>query len=141
MGRTFYGLADEVRSLELTDELVVRPEGFDLAEAWKMIASAVDEWRAPVKARALVSLDHLSLVRWVFGNRVRIGPARPDGRVEVELRSASGRALAGEIAGFGDSVEVLEPEEIRGHLGDIANELSGIYQRPLSPRPKNSGHQ
>ena len=106
-----------------------------------MIASAVDERRAPVKARALVSLDHLSLVRWVFGNRVRIGPARPDGRVEVELRSASGRALAGEIAGFGDSVEVLEPEEIRGHLGDIANELSGIYQRPLSPRPKNSGHQ
>jgi len=132
--RTFR--VDRVRSLELTDELVVRPDGFDLTEVWKMIASSVDEWRTPVKARAVVSADRISLVRWLFGNRVRIGPAAPDGRVEVELRSASGRALAGEIAGFGASVEVLEPEEIRDHLADIARDLSGLYLRPRSGRPK-----
>lgn len=47
--------------------------------------------------------------------------------MEVELRSASVRALAGEIAGFGRSIEVLEPEEIRTHLAGIGSELEHLY--------------
>ncbi|MGA2522361.1 MAG: WYL domain-containing protein, partial [Acidimicrobiales bacterium] len=50
--RTFR--VDRVRSVELTDEPVVRPEGFDLAEAWNDVTAGADEWRAPVRARAQV---------------------------------------------------------------------------------------
>jgi predicted DNA-binding transcriptional regulator YafY len=83
----------------------------------------------PVRARAMVVADRLSLLRWRFGNRVRIRPSGTDGRVEVELRSASTRSLAGDIAGFGGSVEVLEPTVIRDLLAEIARELGQLYGR------------
>ena len=89
--RTFR--VDRVRSLEITDDLVVRPEGFDLTQAWKLISDNLEELRAPVRARALVKAEYVSLLRWLFNNRLRIGPAARDGRVEVELRSSSARAL------------------------------------------------
>ena len=76
---------------------------------------------------AMVDPDSVSLVRWVFGNNVRIGPAADDGRIEVELRSSSSRALAGQISGFGNLVEVIEPNEIRQLLAGIARELSETY--------------
>jgi len=123
--RTFR--VDRIRSVELTERAVVRPDGFDLAEAWRSITTEIDELRAPVRAQAVVDQDSLSLLRWVFGSRVRIGPSRADGRVEVELRSASARSLAGELAGFAASVEVLEPDEIRALLAGIARELGRLY--------------
>ncbi len=123
--RTFR--VDRVRSVELTDEPVVRPEGFDLAEAWNDVTAAADEWRAPLRARAQVDPGVLDLLRWVFGRRLRIGPAGDDGRVEVELRGQSARALAGEIAGFGADIEVLEPQEIRSLLARIGGDLVSRY--------------
>jgi len=125
--RTFR--VDRIRSVEMTDRAALRPEGFDLSDAWRLIAADLDEIRAPVRARAMVAADRLSLLRWRFGNRVRIGPSGADGRVEVELRSASTRSLSGEIAGFGGSVEVLEPAVIRDLLAEIARELGQLYDR------------
>jgi predicted DNA-binding transcriptional regulator YafY len=123
--RTFR--VDRIRTLQVSEDLVVRPEGFDLTSAWESITKDVDERRTPARARAIVRPESLSLLRWVFGRRLRIGPPRADGRVEIELRSASTRALAGEIAGFGRTIEVLEPEEIREHLSQIGHELSDLY--------------
>ena len=113
--RTFR--VDRITSVEMTADSVVRPEGFELSDAWRSITADLDHSRAPVRARAMVAPDGLRLLRWVFGRRVHIGPSADDGRVEVELRSASTRALAGEIAGFGASVEVVEPEGIRAIAG------------------------
>jgi predicted DNA-binding transcriptional regulator YafY len=114
---------------------VLRPEGFDLADAWRSITADVEERRAPVRARALVIPDTLPVLRWVLGRRVRIGPAGPDGRVEVEVRSASARSLAGELAGFGAGVEVLEPGDVRDLLAGIAAELTGLYPSPVTAPP------
>ena len=69
----------------------------------------------------------MPLLRWVLGNRVRIGPAGADGRAEVELRGHSERALAGELAGLGAGLEVLEPPELRTLLSRIAAELTAVY--------------
>jgi predicted DNA-binding transcriptional regulator YafY len=137
--RTFR--VDRITSVELTTDAVVRPEGFDLAQAWRSITAEVDERRSPIRARAVVAPDMLSLLRWVFGKRLRIGPPQNDRRVEVELRSASIGSLAGEIAGFGDALEVLEPDEIRQELACIAGQLAALYiapplhrtGRPLAP--------
>ena len=118
---------DRIRSVEVLDEPAVRPVGFDLTSAWQSITKDVDEWRSPASARAIVEAETLSLLRFVFGKRLRIGPPGANGKVEVELRSANTRALAGEIAGFGHSVEVLEPEEIREYLAEIGRELGNLY--------------
>jgi predicted DNA-binding transcriptional regulator YafY len=123
--RTFR--VDRVTSVESRVCPVVRPDGFDLVEAWKLITQNVDELRAPVRAQAWASSEILSLCRAAFGTRVRIGPAGPDGRVEVELRGQSPEALAREVAGFGAGLEVVEPDEVRAHLAAIALELSAAY--------------
>lgn len=123
--RTFR--VDRVISVDLTGDPVVRPEGFDLAEAWKLITDEVDQQRMSVRARALVEADEVHLLRWMFGLRVRIGPAGPDGRVEVDIGGSDARALARELAGLGAVLEVLDPPEIRGHLRDIAAQLIERY--------------
>ncbi len=50
-----------------------------------------------------------------------------DGRVQVEIRSQSEWSVAGELAGFGRLVEVLEPPAVRARLAGVAEELSALY--------------
>jgi hypothetical protein len=107
--------------------VVVRPDGFDLAQTWALISDEVDERRAPLRARALVDPDLVWLCRSMLGTRVRIGPRTQDGRVSLELRGHSLRALAGEIAGLGVHLEVLDPPELRDQLAAIGAELSATY--------------
>lgn len=126
--RTFR--VDRMTSVEPTGEPVVRPEGFDLREAWRLITDEVDKRRAPVQATALARPDALWVCRYVFGRRVRIGPSSPDGRVELELRGHSVRALAAEVAQLGAMVEVVDPPEVRHELARIGAELSALYAGP-----------
>jgi predicted DNA-binding transcriptional regulator YafY len=123
--RTFR--VDRVAEVTRTDEPVVRPPGFDLAAAWGAVTDAVDELRLPLRVRARVDADLVRLLLQMFGRRVRIGPAGDDGRVEVEVRGHHVASLAGELAGLGGRVEVLEPAEVRERLRDIGRELLGTY--------------
>jgi predicted DNA-binding transcriptional regulator YafY len=124
--RTFR--VDRVTAATPTGESVVRPEGFDLAEAWRMITDSVDaRWRGMAEARGAASPETVPVLRMVLGTRVRIGPTRADGRVDVEISGAHDRALAGELAGFGAGLEVLEPPAVRELLARIGAELVGTY--------------
>ena len=130
--RTFR--VDRVTSVEPTGEPAVRPDGFDLAEAWKLITGAVEELRAPMHAQALVRPEIVWECRGTFGSRVRIGPTVPDGRVEVEIRGHTACSLAGEVAAFGDMLEVLGPPEVIAELLRLAGELTALYSRvPVAP--------
>jgi predicted DNA-binding transcriptional regulator YafY len=123
--RTFR--VDRMTSVAPTGDPVVRPEGFDLREAWRLIADQIEERRTPLRARALASPEVVHICRWVLGNRVRIGPAGADGRVEVELRGHHVESLAAEIAGVGAGLEVLEPPELRARLAHVGAELTATY--------------
>ena len=123
--RTFR--VDRVTSVSRTGEPVVRPDGFDLSEAWRAVTSEVEQLRAPVTVSARVEPGAVERCRWVFGTRVRIGPAGDDGRVEVELRGPSTRSMAGQLAGLGSDIEVVSPDEVRSELARIGRELTGRY--------------
>ena len=123
--RTFR--VDRVQSVEVTDDPVVRPEGFVLADAWQLITTEVELVRTPVVVRALVDPHSMSWLRHSFGSRLRIGTAVADGRVEVEFRSHNEYSVASELAGFGQFVEVIEPVEVRRRLAEIAAELCALY--------------
>lgn len=123
--RTFR--VDRMTTVDPTGDPVVRPAGFDLAEAWRLITDEVDKRRTPLVAQALVRPDAVWICRSVFGNRVRIGPTVEDGRVEVELRGHSAFSVAAEIAGLGAMVEVLGPPEVGDHLAAIGVELVAQY--------------
>jgi len=124
---------NRITSVERNGQAVVRPEGFRLAEAWRLIADEVDKRRTPVLATARVRADAVGLCRFVLANRVRIGPAGDDGRVEVELRGHSTRSLAGELAGLGGAIEVVEPVDLRSQLAAIAAELVELYGATAVP--------
>jgi predicted DNA-binding transcriptional regulator YafY len=123
--RTFR--VDRIQSVEVTDDPVVRPEGFELVDAWKMITTEIEHVRTPIVVRALVAPHAIAHVRYNFGARLRIGMAVDDGRVEVEIRSHSESSIASDLAGFGTSVEVIEPSGVRGRLAALAQELATIY--------------
>jgi predicted DNA-binding transcriptional regulator YafY len=125
--RTFR--VDRVTEVEPIGERVVRPDGFDLAEAWRMITEEVDRRGGAVRARGDADPEVIPTLRMVFGTRVRLGPARDNGRVEVEVHGHHQRALAGELAGFGAAVEIIEPPEVRAELERIARELWATYER------------
>ena len=125
--RTFR--VDRMTSVTPTGEPVVRPEGFELAQAWQLISDEIEQRRTPLRARALASPDVVPMCRWILGNRVRIGPAGADGRVEIELRGHHVESLAGEIAGLGAALEVVDPPELRHRLALVGAELTATYGR------------
>jgi predicted DNA-binding transcriptional regulator YafY len=118
---------DRVTSVEPTGRPVVRPEGFELEQAWRLISDEVQQKRLPMRVRAVAKPEIIQLCRWLFGDRVRIGPAAPDGRVELEVRGHDVESLTGELAGLGAALEVLEPPELRHRLGRVGIELAALY--------------
>ena len=119
--RTFR--VNRVRSLRLTAEPVVRPDDFDLAEAWSSIVTTVDAQRAPVRVQVRTDRATVDVLRYVFGNRVQSHATGPVGKVEVELRAQSEVMVARQLAGFADRIEVVAPESVRRHLADIGRGL------------------
>jgi predicted DNA-binding transcriptional regulator YafY len=131
--RTFR--VDRVTSVERNGQRVVRPEGFDLASAWRLISAEVDQLRMPVRVLAAAELDAIPLLRWVLDTKLRVGPARPDGRIDIEVSGEGIEAIAGQLAGFGARLEVFEPVEVREQLARIAGELAETYGAQAGSRP------
>ncbi len=122
---------DRVSKVEPTGERAVRPEDFDLSDAWKMISEEVDRLRAPLEAMAAAEEWVVGVCRYVLGSRMSIGSTRPDGRIEIALRGHDVASLAGELAGFGSALEVLEPSELRDQLARTGRELTATYGEAL----------
>ena len=119
---------DRVSSVESTDDPVHRPEGFDLAESWREIADEVDRKRTPLEAQALCAPDGLGLLRTVLGGRLEVGASTPDARIEIVIRGHNDYALAGELAGFIEWLEVTGPQAVRDHLASIGSALVASYR-------------
>lgn len=123
--RTFR--VDRVSSVTKTGAKVVRPPGFVLTEAWKLIADEVDQRRNSIWAHGTVEPKMLWLLRSMLGTRLRIGSTDDTGRIEIEIGSNHARALAGEIGGLGAAVRINGPEEIVAELANIGRELVEMY--------------
>ena len=123
--RTFR--VDRMVEVTVTDQPAVRPDGFVLADAWQLVADRVEDLRHPERGMVLVPPTSMPWMRWVFGPRMRVGPAAADGRVEVEVRGSNSYSLARDLAGFGGLVEVAGPPALRDALGAIARELTALY--------------
>jgi predicted DNA-binding transcriptional regulator YafY len=123
--RTFR--VDRVTGVAANGEPVHRPPDFDLAAAWRLATERFDESWASARARGLAAADAVPLLRQILGNRMRIGPTTADGRVEIEAGAPTYRALAGQLAGLGSMVEVLDPPEVRALLAEVGTELTALY--------------
>ena len=116
-----------VTDVAVTEVPAVRPQGFDLATAWQESAAAVETRRGQVTVQAVVEPAIVSRLRSLLGVRLRMGAARPDGRVEVEVTGPAVAFVAAELSRFGSRLEVTGPAEARRHLAELAGELRRLY--------------
>ena len=126
--RTFR--VNRVSSVEQTEDPVVRPDGFDLADTWQHVVERVDEMRTPASVSARVDPELVQLLRWMFERQIEIGDPGdrgPDGRVAVTVRGYTIENLASQLAGFGSQLEITEPPEAREHMARIGRELVAAY--------------
>ena len=118
---------DRVSSVQLTDDLAQRPEGFDLAASWREIADEVDRKRTPLEIQAVCAPDGIGVLRMALGGRLEVGGSTPDGRIEVVIRGHDEYVLAGELAGLIEWLEVIGPKGVRDHLASIGGALVARY--------------
>jgi predicted DNA-binding transcriptional regulator YafY len=118
---------DRVSSVDPTDDPVHRPEDFDLAESWREIADEVDRKRTPLEIQALCTPHGIGKLRMVLGGRLKVGGSTTDGRIELMIRGYNEYALAGELAGLVEWLEVTGPPGVRDHLASIGNALVERY--------------
>ncbi|MEU8233175.1 WYL domain-containing protein [Actinoplanes sp. NPDC048967] len=118
---------DRVSSAEPTGDPVHRPEDFDLAGSWREIADEVDRRLTPAELHAVCAPDGTGLLRAMLGGRLEVGGSTTDGRVEVVIRGHNEYALACELAGLIEWIEVTGPPGVRDHLASIGAALARRY--------------
>lgn len=114
---------DRVAGTRRTGRPVERPPDFDLEAAWRMVAARVDEHWARTVVTAAARPFVIGALRSRFGDRLRIGPPRADGDLDVEIAGPDLRAVVGVLAGWADAVCVTGPPEARSLLAALGRRL------------------
>ncbi|MFD7444590.1 helix-turn-helix transcriptional regulator [Streptomyces sp. NPDC059909] len=126
-----------ITSVEATGDPVVRPDGFDLATAWRSLAARMEDRMLAATVRARAERGAEAVLEGLFGGRMRIvgaaTPADENGWLEVEIDGPSPEVVAAQLAGLGARVEVLEPPAARERLARLAAELAATYGPPTRP--------
>ncbi len=142
--RTFR--VSRISSVALLDMPSLRPDDFDLGDAWASITVAVQEAKNTTTVTALAQPWTLAPLHHIVGTRLTVGKSPVGGQtdeheassrvkegseVEVTITGVSPRILAGELAGLGSGIVVVAPQSVRVELARIGQELQAVY--PASP--------
>ncbi|HZB42702.1 MAG TPA: WYL domain-containing protein [Ilumatobacter sp.] len=118
--RTFR--VDRVVAARLTGEHFDRPADFDLQNAWSHAVEEIERYRASVTATVRVPA-HLT---WYFlgqwGRHARVTDKQEDVNLVV-VGDRSTIAIARQLAGWADAIEVVEPTAVRDELVRIGEAL------------------
>ncbi|WP_353510745.1 WYL domain-containing protein [Intrasporangium sp.] len=123
--RTFR--VDRIVAAEITDERFGRPEGFDLDAAWADLVEELEGRRSRVSAMVLVDPRHVPILADQFGRHCHEVGRQPDGRVLVRLGGSIPLDIARILAGWGNLVDVVEPQSVRNLLARLGTELVAAY--------------
>jgi len=119
---------ERIRAIEMTSEHYAIPPDFDansyLASAWGIVA---DGELQTVKLR--FDRQVARLLEEVTWHPSQVTERQPDGSVIVTLRVLITVELRSWILGWGEKVEVLEPEELREEIAETARAMLDVYQQ------------
>jgi predicted DNA-binding transcriptional regulator YafY len=118
---------DRIVDAVLTDLDAERPAEFDLSVAWQRVAGWVEDQRSSVVATVLIPHRFVGVLRNQYGRHCEVLDELDDGRVRVRLAAPAPLMIAQHLAGWGDGIEVVEPESVRLELARIGAELSARY--------------
>lgn len=123
--RTFR--VDRMAEVTVTDRAAHRPADFDLTREWERVVQEVEARRSPLSATLLIPARLLPVLRGHFGRHCEPLDTRDDGRVRVRVAAPMAESIAEQLAGWGATVEVLEPDSVKAELARIGSELVGRY--------------
>jgi predicted DNA-binding transcriptional regulator YafY len=119
-----------VESAELLDAPVVRPAGFELAEAWASARAAVEDERATaIEVTVRVSPAALPRLRKLLPvhGQTRV-PLNASGEVELTLPFDNETWAYSTILSFGAAIEVLAPAGLRGRVAAESEATAARYR-------------
>lgn len=123
--RTFR--VDRITELEVTDQAAQRPDDFELADAWQRVVDQMEQRRSLMSATVLIPERLLPVLRDHFGRHCEHEETLADGRARVRIAAHTPLSIAEQVAGWGATVEVLEPASVRAELARLGAELMARY--------------
>jgi predicted DNA-binding transcriptional regulator YafY len=122
--RTFR--VSRVTRTEVTDQAVVKPEDFDLAQAWDKVQARMSGPRGVLDVELSIDPNHEERVKAMLGWWVDLQPVA-GGRYRATFVNAE--MAAQELARFGTLVKVREPAAVRRALLRLGSELAAAYEQ------------
>lgn len=128
--RTFR--VSRISRLTDTGRTFTRPDGFDLARAWREQAHRFEASRHSLQVRVRLTRRGVDMVRALSAPLTADGLAGaepgPDGWCEAALAVESVDHAVAEFAAYGPDLEVLEPLELRKRLAAYARATAARYE-------------
>lgn len=123
--RTFR--VDRIAEATLTDDPAERPADFDLSREWERVVDEMEQRRSLLSATVLIAGRLLPVLHKQFGRHCEVLETLDDGRVRVRVAAPMALSIAETIAGWGATVEVLEPDAVKDELARLGSELVARY--------------
>ena len=125
--------ASRVVEATLTDEPIVRPDGFDLAAYWTESSAAYERDAPTVEVVVRIAADQAWRIADVYGRATldaaeRLDDPDPDGWLRLRLRVSWPDEVANRLLSIGPRLEVLEPADVRERVIAIADRVVARYR-------------
>jgi predicted DNA-binding transcriptional regulator YafY len=111
-----------IRGCEILDESAIRPEGFDLGEAWQTLREHVEVRERELRCTIEVDPTALPMVRRLLASQIN----REDG-LTLQLSFGAVAHAVGSLIGLGRRIEVVDPPEVRSAMRAAAQDLLQLY--------------
>src|SRR5690606_9951740 len=115
--RTFR--VDRIVASHPTGERFDRPAEFDLEAAWDEAVEEVERQRARATATVRVPISLTGVFAGQWGRHATVTERGPEATVVV-VAGASHVAIARQLAGWADAIDIVEPAAVREELVRIA---------------------
>jgi predicted DNA-binding transcriptional regulator YafY len=123
--RTFR--VERITEAELTGVPAVRPDDFDLSEAWSRVVEEMEQQRSLLAATLLMEERFLWVMQDRHGRHVEVVGPVADGRIKLRLTAPTPLMIAQHLAGWGGMIEVLDPPSVQAELARLGSELVARY--------------
>ncbi|MGO1833119.1 Transcriptional regulator, DeoR family [Actinomycetales bacterium JB111] len=117
---------DRLSDVGATGEAFDPPQGFDLVAYWQAHTDDVEALRSGIAATIEVPAWSVPILQEQFGRYVTVLQRREEDAV-LEVRAHRLDGLAEQLAGWGSTIHVLAPAELRAELARIGRDLLSRY--------------
>jgi predicted DNA-binding transcriptional regulator YafY len=119
-----------VDEVQILDEAFARPSDFDLARYWSETVAQFEANAPAVEVRVIASergFERMQRMGRAGGRALRDHTPTADGRSEIRFAFESYEDAYLDLLSLGAEVEVLEPEDLRTRIADMADALHALY--------------